>query len=153
MGITATQTKVLAVINPVAINDNTSWTTTEVDTQGFEHATFYFMLGANDIAVAVLKLQESDTSGSGMTDITGAVFGTSNNDTGSASTLPSSDDDNLIFAIDLDLKNRERYLDLTATNGNGSVGGFAAAWCVLSRGHEVPMTAADRNMSQVLRVS
>ena len=152
MSITAAEVKVVAVINPVAIKDDTAWVTTEVDSLDFEHATFYVMLGASDTAVATLKLQESNTSGSGMTDITGAIFGTSTNTDGNASTLPSANDDDLIFAIDVDLKARERYLDLSAIAGNGSVGTFAAAWCVLSRGHATPVTATARGCSQILRV-
>lgn len=153
MSITAAMSKVIQVIAPTAINDNSAWTTVEVDSAGWSYAQFFFMLGSNDIAVATLKLQESDASGSGMTDIPGLVFGTSNNDTGSTSTLPASDDDNLIFSLELDLSIRKRYLDLSAVNGNGALGGFAAAWAVLSRGSEVPVTASDRGISQVLRTS
>ena len=48
MPVTGTMCKVLAVTNPVAIKDNVAWTTTEVDSKGFEYAVFYVMLGATD---------------------------------------------------------------------------------------------------------
>ncbi len=101
--------------------------------------------------MAALAVTESDTAGSGHANVSGLVFGTSNNTGGSASTLPSATDDGLIFAMEIDLRNRKRYLDLTSTAGNGAAGTYAAAWCVLSRGHELPNTAAERGCSQILR--
>lgn len=135
------QQKVVAVINPVAIVDNASWTTNEIDTMGYDYCTVYFMLGANDIGVTALKVQESDTSGSGMADVTGLVYGAAG-----APALPSATDDNGIFAFFIDLKKRKRYLDVVATNGDGTVGGFAAAWAVLSRAAQMPNTAATRGL-------
>lgn len=145
-------TKIVAVTNPVAIVDDASWVTTEVDTLGYEYATMYVMLGASDIAMAAFAVTESDTSGSGHTNITDAIFGTSTNTAGSTSSLPSATDDGKIFAVEIDLKARKRYLDLTLTAGNGAAGTFAVAWCVLSRGKQSPNTAAERGCSQILRV-
>ncbi len=144
--------KRVAITNPVAIVDNASWTTNEVDTAGYAHVVINVMLGANDIAIAAFKLQESDTSGSGFADITGAIFGTSNNDTGSASTLPSATDDDKLFSIFVDLKGRKRYLDLVLTNGDGTVGGFAVAWAELHRAQDAPRTAVETGYSQRLVV-
>jgi len=144
-------TKLVAVTVPDAIVDNASFTTTEVDTKGWDYATYYVMLGATDIAMAALAVTESDTAGSGHTNVSGLVFGTSNNTSGTASTLPSATDDGLIFAMEIDLRNRKRYLDLTSTAGNGTLGTYAAAWCVLSRCGTTPDTAAERGCSQVLR--
>ena len=100
-----------------------------------------------------MKVQEATSSGGSFSDISGLVFGTDNNIGGSASTLPASDDDNKLFIFDIDLKARKRYLDLIATNGNGSVGGFMSAIAILSRGKQAPITAADRGCSQILRVT
>ena len=150
--VNAQARKIVRVIDPAAIVDNASFTTQEIDTRGFDYAQIVCYLGATDIAHAALKVQESDTSGSGFADVTGLVFGTSNNTAGSASTLPSATDDNKFFTFDIDLKSRKRYLDLVATAGDGAVGTFMAAWCVLSRAGETPMSAADRNESQILRV-
>lgn len=152
MSVTATEVKYINLIPPVAINDNTAWTTTEVDTKGFEHCTFVVNLGVSDIAVAVMKVQESVQTGTGFSDVTGLVMGTSDNDTGSASTLPADDADGLIFVFDIDLKGRERFLDLSMTAGNGSVGTFASGIAILSRGHTTPTLAASRGASQRLSV-
>ncbi len=144
--------KAVAVIQPVAIVDDASWTTVEIDTQGFRYCTVVFQLGANDIAVAVLKMQESDTSGSGMADITGLIYGTSTNIDGVTSVLPTATDDNKLWAFHIDMRGRKRYLDLVATNGDGTVGGFAAAVAFLTRAEQVPVTAAEAGYEEVLRV-
>lgn len=117
--------KFVSVTPPGAINDNTAWTTAEVDTAGFGYAVFTLYLGASDIAMAVFKLQEGDTSGSATTDIPGADFSVS------PLTLPAADDDNSAYRIFVDLGPRKRYLNLSITAGNGSLGTYAAAWCDL----------------------
>lgn len=150
--VEAQNKKVIGVTFPVAIVDNASWATVEIDTLGYDYAEFIWILGATDIAMAALKVQESDTSGSGMADVTGAIFGTSNNDTGSASTLPSATDDNKLFSICLDLTKRKRYLDLVATGGDGAAGAFGACVCILSRAEASPNTAAESGYSQRLIV-
>jgi hypothetical protein len=152
MAVEAQNVKVIRVIDPAAIVDNASWTTEEIDTKGFDYCQVHCFVGATDIAHAALKVQESDTSGSGFADVTGLVFGTSTNTDGSTSTLPSATDDNKFFIFDIDLRGRKRFLDLVATAGNGALGTFMAAWAVLSRAGETPMTAAERGASQILRV-
>ena len=70
--------KIVSITPPAAIVDNASFTTAAVDTIGFGKVAIVFSLGATDIAMTALKLQESDDSGmSGATDITGFVVGTS----------------------------------------------------------------------------
>ncbi len=145
--------KTVLVTPPAAIVDNAAFPTATVDTQGFRLARFMVALGALDIAVAALKVQESDDSGmSGAADITGAVFGTSTNTAGSTSTLPSATADNLLFAIEIDLRGRKRYLDLSLTGGDGTSGSYAVVWVELYRGEITPTTAAERGLSQELRV-
>jgi hypothetical protein len=140
--------KVVQVIAPRAILDDASWTTVEIDTKGFRHCTIYFMLGATDIDISALKVQESDTAGSGHADITGLVCSGTTGD----ARLPTATDDNLIFAFQIDLRGRKRYLDLVATIANGSTGGFAAAWAVLSRAEEMPNTVAERGLAGELKL-
>lgn len=140
------------VTPPVAIKDNASWSTTEVDTLGFDYLEYIIALGATDIAVAALKATEGDTTGQASTDITGAIFGTSTNIDGSTSSLPSATDDNKIFVIQLDLRRRKRFIDLTFTAGDGTSGTYGAVIARLSRGHVAPLTAAAMGASQVLRV-
>lgn len=152
MAITATQKKLVKMTPPQAIVDNASWTTTEVDTLGFDYCEIYVHLGATDVAMAALAVTESDTSGSGHANVPGLIFGTSTNTAGSTSTLPSATDDNKFFCFDIDLRGRKRYLDLTATAGDGTTGTFLVAWAVLSRAEATPVTASERGCSQILRV-
>ena len=149
--------KLVAVTPPAAIVDNASLTCNVVDTLGFRFARYVFYFGAMDIAVATLKIQEADAKSSGTAltsgaDITGAVFGTSTNDTGSTSTLPSATDDNKFFTVEIDLRGRKRYLNPVATMGDGAAGTFVAVHCELYRGENVPTTAAQKGVAQNLRV-
>lgn len=138
--------KRVPVIPPVAILDNGSYTTLVIDTLGFAYAVVLVMLGATDIAMAALKLQESDQSGAGFVDVAGANFAVNG-------TLPSATDDNTIVAIRVDCRGgRKRYLKLVATNGDGAVGTFATAWAELSLGSIVPSSAAERGLAQELSV-
>lgn len=152
--IHALRQKIQMVIQPAAIVDNTAFTTAEIDTAGFDYCQIYVAVGATDIAMAVLKVQESNTSGSGMADISGLDFDGDTAIGGSAAALPSATDDNKVFACDIDLRGRKRYLDLSATAGDGAAGTFAVAWAVLSRGEEGvgPSTPSDRGCENILRV-
>lgn len=131
------------VISPAAIVDDASWTTNEIDTVvdgvKYDHCTIIFQLGATDIAMAALKVQESDTTGSGFADITGTVGGT-------AFDLPSATDDNKIVVFSVNLTNRKRFLDLVATAGNGAAGTYASATAILTRGKRGPTTATLKGL-------
>jgi hypothetical protein len=150
--VNAQAVKVVRVIDPAAIKDNASWTAVEIDRLGFDYCQIYCYVGATDIAHVALKVQESGTSGSGFTDVTGLVFGTSTNTDGAASTLPSATDDNKFFCFDIDLRGRKRYLSVVATAGDGTAGTYMTAWAVLSRAGETPMSATQRGCAQILRV-
>ena len=150
--IHAQNTKLISVTPPAAIVDNTSYATAEVDTNGFDYAQYIVYLGATDIAMTALRVTESDTAGSGHDNVTGLIFGTSNNIAGSTSALPSATDDNTFQVFDIDLRGRKRYLDLVATAGDGTAGTFAAILCILSRAGEAPITAANRGCNEVLAV-
>jgi len=140
--------KFINVTPPAAINDNTAFTTGAVDMQGWRHATFLIILGATDIAVAALKLTESEASDmTGATDVPGADFSVA------PATLPADTDDNTIFAIHCrSLGKRKRYLDLSFTAGNGTLGTFASVIAVLSDPEIFPVSAADRGLAAELTV-
>lgn len=139
------QTKQVLVTPPAAIVDNASFTTNTIDTAGYGKVAIFFALGATDIAMTALKVQESDDSGmSGAADITGCVYGAT-----SAPALPSATDDNKIFGFFINLAGRKRYLDVVATAGDGSAGTFGAAWAVLYNG-EIPNTATERGLAAQL---
>lgn len=144
--------KTVGMIFPLAIADNTHWAATEVDSLGFDYAQIYVMLGATDIAMAALKVTESDSAGSGHTDVSGLDYDGDTDIDGNTQTLPTADNDNTLFCFDIDLKTRKRYLDLVITAGDGSTGTYAAAWCVLSRAAQSPKTATARGLDSVLRV-
>lgn len=142
--------KYLIVTSPAAIVDNGSYTTNSIDTKGWDYLTVICTVGATDIAMAALKLGQSDTDSS-YTDVTGLVFGTSTNIDGSTSALPSATDDNKLFVFEVDLRGKKRYFDLTATAGNGTAGTYFSAVAILSRGEISPITAAGKGADEVLR--
>lgn len=136
------------VTAPVAINDNTAYTTNTVDTLGFDEVIFEISFGAMDIAVAALKLTESDASNmSPAVDITGADFSVA------PATLPSASDDNHFYGIHVKCGGeRKRYFDLSFTAGDGSAGTYAVVNAILSRGETEPNSAANRGFTQLLTV-
>ena len=149
--------KIVNAIIPVAIVNNAAVSSLVVDTLGFAYAEFIIQLGATDIALTAFKVQEADAKTNSTTltsgaDVTGLIFGTSANDTGSTSTLPSATDDNKVYKFEIDLRGRKRYLQVQVTVGNGSTGAFVAGVCELSRGANVPTTAADKGIAQLLRI-
>ena len=143
--IEASATKTVAITPPAAIVDNAAFTTSSVDTIGFRHCIIYVLLGALDIAVAAMKLRESDDDSS-YADVSGGDFSVS------PATLPAATDDNKLYAIHVDLRGRKRYLDLSLTGGDGTLGTYAVAWAVLSRGEESPNSVTERGMAQELFV-
>ena len=145
--------KIVNVTPPAAIVDNAAFATTTIDTLGYRYLEVIVSLGALDIAVAAMKLQESDASNmSGAADITGAVFGTSANDTGSTSTLPAATDDNKVYKFEVDLRGRKRYIDLSLTGGDGTTGSYASVIALLWEGENVPASASAKGCGQVLKV-
>lgn len=155
------------VVPPAAIVNNASVTANVIDTQGFRFLEVYVILGATDIALTALKLTESDVKSSGTAltspaDISaanassysgGTVMGTDKNDTGVTSTLPSATDDNHVFKFEIDLRGRKRYILPVITVGNGSTGAYVCVLAELSRGENMPGTAAGKNVTQLMRAN
>lgn len=131
--------KFVGVLPPISVAGGASATTTELDTVGFDYVALVIqsgLVGAN--GVPTVKLQESDTSGSGQADISGAAL-----------TALVDADDNEVFCIYVDMRKRKRYLTLVITNGatNASV---MSALAILTRGVQTPATAAARGLTQQL---
>jgi hypothetical protein len=139
-------------VAPGVIKDNAAFVASEIDTKGFSHCAIAIQVGATDVTMAVLKVQESDTSGSGFADVTGLIFGTSTNVAGDTSALPTSTDDNDIFVFEIDLRPRKRYLKVGATAGDGTSGTYLSGMALLQRAAIGPSAAADWGANQVLRV-
>lgn len=145
--IDALKTKTVPVTNPGAIVDNAAFTTATIDTRGFAFLTIIIILGALDIALAALKLREGDESDmSDAADVAGADFGVS------PATLPAATDDNKLYAIQVNLKGRKRYVDLTMTGGDGTAGTYATVIAQLSDPAESPSDATGRGFAQELIV-
>ena len=151
--IAAQNSKFVSITPPAAIVDNASLTTASIDTKGYDYLEVFVYLGATDIALTALKLQTSDTDGS-YADLSGAVYGTSTNVAGSTSSLPSATDDNKCYKFEVDLKASgvKRFIDLVATIGDGTSGGYATAWGLLSKAEVSPISASDRGHGDILRV-
>lgn len=138
--------KYVPITNPGAIVDNAAFTTATLDTKGFVFLTILVTLGALDVALAALKLRESDASDmTGAADVDGADFSAD-------ATLPAATDDNKLYAIHVNLKGRKRYLDLTLTGGDGAAGTYATATAILSGPAVSPSSAADRGLAGELIV-
>jgi hypothetical protein len=140
------------VIAPAAIVDNASFSSNEIDSLDFDYLTVVVNIGATDIAMAALKLQSSDSSGSGFADVDGLDCDGDTDIDGSAAALPSAGDDNNLVVFQVDLRGQKRYFDLVATAGDGSAGTFASAIAILSKGAVSPVSAADMGAETVLRV-
>jgi len=145
-------TKVVNLTPPAAIIDDASATVAELDTKGWNYAQLYFILGATDIAMTALAVTESDATGSGHANVTGLVWGTSTDIDGSTSVLPSATDDNTVFRADVNMVGRKRFLDVTATCGNGSAGTYITIIAILSEPDIAPITSAGCGCNQVCRV-
>lgn len=143
--------RMVSITPPAAILDNTSPTTAEIDTFGWSYLTIVVYLGATDIAMTALSVTQSDTAGSGHSAITGLVWGTSTNIDGSTSALPSATDDNLFQVAQIDLKGKRRYIDVTATIGDGAAGGFITILGILSRPQVSPTTISEAGCNEILR--
>ena len=146
-------TKLVQIIAPVAIKDDGSWTTLSVDTKGWDYLTVIVNVGATDIAFAALKLQQSDDDAAtdAYTDITGLDFDGDTNIDGGTAALPTALEDGSLFAFEVDLLGKERYIDLVATAGDGAAGTFASAIGILSRGKDGPVSATQRGCAGILR--
>ena len=143
--INALNQKFVAITPPGAIVDNAAFTTAALDTKGFRWITIIVLLGALDIAVAAMKLQESDDSGmSGATDVPGADFSIA------PATVPAATDDNKAYAIQINTLGRKRYLDLSLTGGDGTAGTYATVIALMSRAEQTPRDAPARGFAQEL---
>lgn len=148
--------KFVNVIPPGVVVDNAAYTSTVVDTAGYDSVAFVVSTGFTDVALATLKVQESDAITDSVTlssgsDVTGLVWGTSTNpDTGTTSALPTGTDDNKTFVAYVDTRARKRYLQLQATAGNGTTGTYLAASAILGKAGEGQYNATTRGLGSNL---
>lgn len=149
-------TKKVIVTAPGALAKNGSLTCNVIDTAGYDSVSIDVVLGTTDVAITALKIQESDAKSSATAltsgaDVTGLVWGTSNNIAGSASTLPASTDGTKIFRFEVDTRYRKRYLLPVVTVANGTNGAYVTLVAELSRAETSPVVAADRGCAEIVR--
>jgi hypothetical protein len=142
--ISATTSKDVVSIYPQARLNNASFSVASVDRRDFDYATLEVTLGATDVGLTAFKLQESDDN-STWTDVVGGDFSISG-------TLPASTNSNTLWAWDINLTGRKRYLRPVITVGAGTLGAFLAAKFKLTRAEQEPYNAATRNLAGVLVV-
>jgi hypothetical protein len=145
------ETKVTDLLPPAAAVNNASFAPSSLDCKDWDYASVHLLLGATDIALTALKLQESDDNAT-WTDVVGTRFGTDTDMAGNASTLPSATDDNHVFVFDVDCRSRKRYLKPVISVGAGTTGAFAAVLALQSRGAIAPHDPASRGVTGVMRV-
>lgn len=142
----------VTAIAPTAIIDNTSAVATAIDCAGSSYLEIPIQLGATDIAITALKLEESDVSGSGYADVPNATFSAGANVDGVALALPSATDDGQPHVFQVNLVGRKRYVRVVATFGDGAAGGFIAATARLSSVGFLSPTSTDRAAGGICRV-
>jgi hypothetical protein len=137
--VNSQDSKIMTMLAPVSAN-GAAFTTIALDTvqQGnkADWATVYVYFGAvgANITAGNFKLTESDVD-SGYADIAGTT----------ALTVTGTTDNGKIWAFQLDLRKRKRFIKLALTAGAGAT--LAAAWGELSRQKEAPSTAATRGVT------
>jgi hypothetical protein len=135
-----TTSKTLLVTPPAAAVNNAAVVCASVDRKGFDYAVFTLILGATDANITACKMQESDDN-STWSDVSGLDFSVS------PATLPRSTDTNHLFAWDVDLRGRKRYLRPAITVASGSTGAFVCVIAELHRAEQTPSTAAGRGLT------
>ena len=139
-------TKAAILVSPQSATDPTE---SYVDTLGFDSALILVSLGATGASgISALKIQESDASGSGYADISGADFdGGATDIEGNTTSLPGAGNDDEVWAIHIDLRGRKRYLKcIVDSETNASVLGVTA---VLGRAAESDALNASHTSSTV----
>lgn len=162
MPVHQTQTKIVPIIFPAAIDDADDpvgaygdANPVSVDTLGFSRADIYFIVGATDIAMTALGVYSGPAAASGADDATySAITGLQASGSSGDGRLPTATDDNKVFHFGIDLRNDDigRYLALDATAGDGTAGTFSTAFCILSRAEEAPDTDAEKGIEWGLEV-
>ncbi len=129
------------VLAPVSVAGGATATCTEVDTKGFRAGAFLIqsgLIGAN--GVTTIAWQESEVSGSGGADITGATH-----------TDLVDADDGINLVTFMSFTGRKRYITLVLINGATNAS-LLSAVAVLYRAEESPNTAAKRGVQEQLFV-
>lgn len=126
-------------------------TSGEVDTiqngVKYRYAEFIIRTGtlASSAALTACKVASSDTSGGGLTDVTGAAFAAD-----VISNANSSSDKFFKIVVDLEKNLASRYLKMVVSTDDAANSAIDSIWCVLSHGEKEP--PADSVFGGVVRV-
>ncbi|MFH1614922.1 MAG: hypothetical protein ABIG61_07550 [Planctomycetota bacterium] len=143
------ETKTVILTPPQLKDDGDFAGNIYVDTQGWGHVRFLFIVGTVDEAIgstaegAAPFVEECDTTDGAYTAVTSAAL---------ADAIGASEDDSL-FAIDLDLtKSHKRYMEVNAPHaGNGTTGCNLAIIAILSRhSGQGPKNAAGQGLAELI---
>lgn len=126
------KTVLVSPTTTIASGGTAGLTTAEIDTIGYDTLTLVFHAGtmAASSALSAIQVTESDTAGSGHTNVGSVIVN-----------ALGADDDNLSYQVVIDLKGRKRYIDCTASTavaGNAVITAFA----VLSNADAIPTVDA-----------
>ena len=133
------------------VGSNTSVTSSILDTAGYDYAEIDLDIGVTNNTVASYYVQESDISNmASATNFANTIWGTSNNDTGVASTLPGTTA-NTSYEMLLDLRGHKRYLQvvLTTTVSAGTNVQLQVSGN-LYRPYQTPVNAVQAGLAQRL---
>ncbi len=138
------KTKYALLVPPQLKDDGEPTSLTYIDTAGYAHLRVLFVIGATDIATtAAPTLTDCDTTGGSYAAITSAAL----------AAAVDSGDDNKIFAIDVDLEGKKRYIKPTFTCGNGALGTNVAIVGILSTVTErAPENATEAGLEELVQV-
>ena len=136
-------TKKVLLVPPQLKDNGVPSGLTYVDTAGWEHVEFEFVIGTTDIATtAAPKITECETAGGSYTDVTGAAL---------ADAISATEADS-IFLISVDLtKAHMRYMKPSITAGDGTAGTNLCVIATLSRPIDAPRTAAQRGLAEWIK--
>lgn len=125
-------TKAFMLLAPISINA-TAATSLSLDCQGFKYASIFFMsglIGAADFDSLSLTESNDDSSYAAIT--------------GSGHTAPVQTNDGIIWAWQIDLRKRKRYIQLVADPG--AVACLVACMAILSVAEEMPNSATEQGV-------
>jgi hypothetical protein len=127
---------------PAAAVGATATSTLTIDRLGYDHVSVSAIRASNaeTTFASVLKVEESDVSNSGFTDVTALV-----GDGSGGFTIPAVSDTDAaaIVQMDIDCRARKRYLKVSMTPGASATLGIVAG---MSRAEVAPTNAAGKGV-------
>ena len=141
--------KMVIMLRPQLKNNGAFANNIYVDTLNFRHLRVLFLVGDTDTtigstgATSAVKLEECDTSGGSYSDISG----------GALADAIADDEDNSLFAIDVELTDKKRFVRVNApTAGNGATGANLAVLGILSNPDISPSDATGQGLTEWIKV-